>query len=143
MTSWIRIYINVVIVSWCLWTGSLMIISLLIFSHHEKCCYLIYKGIKRADLEVTLWRQRSRHRHDKYFFSIIWDELFISEVKLKLCLIFQNFQNDRHFELTTNFFTGSDTGSWISQKDSHYRYSNIKIWPIWWPGDVIHDVMHN
>ena len=24
------------------------------------------------------------------FFGIIWDDLFISEVKLKLCLIFQN-----------------------------------------------------
>ena len=45
------------------------------------------------------------------FFGIIWDDLFISEVKLKLCLIFQNFQNGRHFELATNFFTGSCTGS--------------------------------
>ena len=26
----------------------------------------------------------------KYFFGIIWEDLFISEVKLKLCLIFQN-----------------------------------------------------
>ena len=45
------------------------------------------------------------------FFDIIWDDLFISEVKLKLCLIFQNFQNGRHFELATNFFIGSYTGS--------------------------------
>ena len=37
------------------------------------------------------------------FYGIIWDDLFISEVKLKLCLIFQNFQNGRHFELATNF----------------------------------------
>ena len=29
--------------------------------------------------------------------------MMISEVKLKLCLIFQNFQNGRHFELATNF----------------------------------------
>ena len=49
-------------------------------------------------------------------FGIIWDDLFISEIKLKLCLIFQN---GRHFELATNFFTGSYTGSWIYQKDSH------------------------
>ena len=34
MTSWIRIYINVVIVSWYLYTGSLMMTSLLIFSYH-------------------------------------------------------------------------------------------------------------
>ena len=38
------------------------------------------------------------------FFGIIWDDLFISEVKLKLCSIFQNFQNGSYFELATNFF---------------------------------------
>ena len=53
------------------------------------------------------------------FYGTIWDDLFISEVILKLCLIFKNFQNDRHFELATNFFSGSDTRSWIYQKDSH------------------------
>ena len=39
------------------------------------------------------------------FYGIIWDDLFISEVKLKLCLIFKNFQNGRHFELATIFFS--------------------------------------
>ena len=38
------------------------------------------------------------------FLGIIWYDLLISEVKLKLCLIFQNFQNGRHFELATIFF---------------------------------------
>ena len=61
----------------------------------------------------------------KYFFCIIWDDLFISEVKLKLCLIFQNFQNGRHFELATKFFTGSYTGSWIYQKDSHEHFKFV------------------
>ena len=46
------------------------------------------------------------------FFGTIWDDLFISEVKLKLCLIFRNLKNGRHFELATNFFTGSYTVSW-------------------------------
>ena len=32
-----------------------------------------------------------RHHHENTFFGIIWDDLFISEVKLKLYLIFQNF----------------------------------------------------
>ena len=36
--------------------------------------------------------------------GIIWDDIFISEVKLKLRFIFQNFENGRHFELATNFF---------------------------------------
>ena len=44
-------------------------------------------------------------------YGIIWDDLFISEVKLKLCLIFQNFQSGRHFELVTNFLSESDTRS--------------------------------
>ena len=35
----------------------------------------------------------------------------ISEVKLNLCLKLQNVQNGRHFEVTRNFFTGSNTGS--------------------------------
>ena len=51
-------------------------------------------------------------------FCIIWDDLFIFEVKLKLCLLYKNVQNGRHFELATSVFTGSDTGGWIYQKDS-------------------------
>ena len=39
----------------------------------------------------------------KKCFGIIWDVSFISEVKLKLCLIFQNFENGLRFELATNF----------------------------------------
>ena len=61
------------------------------------------------------------------FGGIIWDDLFISEVKLKLCLKFQNFQNGRHFELATNFFTGSYTGSWIYQKDSHEHFRHFEL----------------
>ena len=89
------------------------------------------------------------------FFGICWDEIFITEVKLKLCLIFQNFQNGRHFELATNFFTGS----WIYQKDSHEHFRHFELlidaviqilteiyqfknWPILWPGDVINNVMN-
>ena len=53
------------------------------------------------------------------FYGIIWDNLFISEVKLKLCLIFKN---GRHYELTINFFSGSDTWSWIYQKHNHYHF---------------------
>ena len=66
-----------------------------------------------------MWRHRWRHHHENIFSCIIWDDLFISDVKLKLCLIFWHFQNGRHFELTTKFFTGSDTGSWICYKDNH------------------------
>ena len=100
----------------------------------------------------------------KYFFCIIWDDLFISDVKLKLCLIFQNFQNGRYFELATNFFTGSYTGSWIDQKDSHehfrhfellidalaqiltdiYHFQNLTYFVTWWRHRWRHEcVKHN
>ena len=51
--------------------------------------------------------------------KIIWDDLFMSNVILKMCLIFWHFQNGRHFEVATKFFTGSETGIWICYKDSH------------------------
>ena len=49
---------------------------------------LLNMNIER-NFEATLWRHRWRHHHKKTFFDIIWDDLFISEVRLKLCLIFQ------------------------------------------------------
>ena len=38
------------------------------------------------------------------YFGIIWDVFFISKAKLQLYLIFQNFQNGRHFQVAKNFF---------------------------------------
>ena len=67
------------------------------------------------NFEATLWRHWWRHHHKKLFCGIIWDDLFISEVRLKLCLIFKKIQNGRHFELPTNFFIESYTGSWIPE----------------------------
>ena len=65
--------------------------------------------------------------YENTFFGIILNDLFISEVKLKLCLIFQNFQNGHYFELATNFLTGSYTGSWIYQKDSHEYFRHFEL----------------
>ena len=102
-----------------------------------------------ADFEATLWRHRW-----KYFFGIIWDDLFIYEVKMKLRFIFKNFQNSRHFKVATHFFTGSNTGSCIYQQDSHehFRYFELLIDALaeilmdisqftLWPADVIDNVM--
>ena len=61
------------------------------------------------------------------FFDIIWDDLVISEIKFKLCLIFQHFQNGHHFELAKNFFTGSYTGSWTCQKDGHSHFQHFEL----------------
>ena len=38
------------------------------------------------NFQVTLWHHQWRHRHEKYFSGIIWDNLFISDVNLKLWL---------------------------------------------------------
>ena len=46
-------------------------------------------------------------------------QLFISEVKLKLCSLLNIFQNGHHFEVAINFVTRSNTGNWIYQQDSH------------------------
>ena len=97
-------------------------------------------------------------------FGIISDNPFISGVKLKLCLIFQNFQNGHYFELATNLFTGSYTGSWIDQKHSHkhfrhfedlidalaqilteiYQFQNLTYFVTWWRHRWRHEcVKHN
>ena len=76
----------------------LKMISLFLFSYHQKCYFSFIKNI-----EVTLWRHRWRNHHDEYFSCIIWDDLSISDVKLKLCVTFWHFQNGRLFEVTANF----------------------------------------
>ena len=72
-------------------------------------CLLDNKKLKKKKKNSNSNSKKKKKKKEKYSLGIIWDDLFISEVKLKLCLIFQNFQNGRHFELATNFFTGSDT----------------------------------
>ena len=95
MTPWIRVYKNVIVISWYLCTGSLIIISLLVF--YLKMLFHFQMNIEGRLLSPP-WRHRWRHHYEKYF---LWHNLFISEVTLKLCLIFQDFQNGRHFELAT------------------------------------------
>ena len=87
-----------------------------------------------------------------------WDDLFISKVNLKLCLMFLNFLNGRHFVLATFSlevipeveYTRQiaisiyDIFSFWSTLELKYwrRYINLKIWPNLWPGDVINHVMN-
>ena len=72
------------------------------FSYHEKCYISLIKEY-RGPFKAIMWRHRWRHRHGKYFIAIIWDDLFISKVKTKLCLSFKIFQNGRQIEIATNF----------------------------------------
>ena len=75
-----------------------------LFSYHEKCRYLIHKGINKADFDVTLWRHRWRHHHKKYFFLHNLGRSFHIWGQIEALFNISNFQNGRHFELTTNFF---------------------------------------
>ena len=45
-----------------------------------------------GNFKVTLWCHWWCHYHEKYFLGIIWDELLIYEVKLKVCLMFKIFK---------------------------------------------------
>ena len=75
-----------------------------------------------------------------------------------------NISNGRYFELATNFFTGSYTGNWIDQKDSHehfrhfeplidalaqiltdiYHFQNLTYFVTWWRHRWRHEcVKHN
>ena len=51
------------------------------------------------------------------YHGIIWDDLIISDLKLKLCLFFYIFT--MAILGRDNLFTGSDTISWMYQQDSH------------------------
>ena len=97
------------------------------FGYHEKCYFSFIMGYTEKNLRspsdvivdvITM----------KILFSCtIWGHLFISDVKLKLCLTFWHFQNGRHFEVATNFFTGSDTRMWICYKDSHEHLWHFEL----------------
>ena len=41
----------------------------------------------------------------KYFFWVIWDDLYISDYKMNLSEFFRNFQNARHVEFQVSILT--------------------------------------
>ena len=63
-----HLYINVVIISWYLCPGCLMMIYSPCFRYHDKCCYFIHKGILGADFWATRWRHWWRHHCEKILF---------------------------------------------------------------------------
>ena len=59
----------------------------------------------------------------KFFFGIIWDDLIIWEVRLKLCLIFNFFLKWPPFwARDKRFLPKFHNGSWIYQNDSHEHF---------------------
>ena len=95
---------------------------------------------------------------EKTFSCIIWDDRFISDVKLKLCIIIWRLQNDRYFAVATNFSQEGipevkydstkamgicDILSFWSMLLLKYwqSYCNWEFWPILGPDDV-NDVIY-
>ena len=124
MISSILFYIAIITISWYIYTLSLIRDFCSFFSYHEKCfLFHLQKNIEGL-FKVNFWRHQLRHHYEILSYGLIWDDLFIPDVKLKLCLTFWHFQNGRHFGVATKFlFTKSDTGCWICQQDSHLRLS--------------------
>ena len=94
-------------------------------------------------MKKLFWHNLGRSIH-------IWSEI-------EAVFNISEFQNGRHFEIATTFFTGNYTGNWIYKKIAmsisnilsywstlkYWRRNiNFKIWPTLWYGDVINDVMN-
>ena len=79
---------------------------------------LLNMNIER-NFESTLWRHRWRHHHKKNFFLHNLRRYFHIWGQIETVFNISNFENGRHFELATNLFTESYSGSWIYQKDSY------------------------
>ena len=91
-----------------------------------KMLSFIYKGIYRADFEATLWRHRWRHLHENTFLHNL-GRLFHIWGQIEAVFNISKFSKCRNFELATNFFTESYTGSWIYQKDSHEHFRHFEL----------------
>ena len=63
----------------------------------------------------------------KYFSCIIWDDLSISDGKLKLQWIFQKFSKWRNFRAGANFFVESVTGSWTHHQKSQEHALHFEL----------------
>ena len=94
-------------------------------------CSVITKKVHfsfiRDDFEVFLWRHRWRHHHENIFSCTIWNDLSISDVKLKLHWIFKKNSKWRNFRAGANFFVGSVTGSWAPYQESQEHALHFEL----------------
>ena len=89
---------------WYICTPSLIMIPFFVFQLWRKMLiFYLYMNIEGRlwDHPVTSWMTSSPWKNT--FSCIIWDDLFISDIKLKLHVIFWHFQNGRYFYVTANF----------------------------------------
>ena len=112
-----------------IYTLSLKMISLFVLQLSRKMCgFLSFIKEYRETYLRSLCDVIDNVITIKNIFScIIWDDLSISVVNLKLCVIFWHFQNGRYFEVATKFFTRNDTGIWICYKNIHEHLWHFEL----------------
>ena len=106
MTPWIRVYINVIVISWYLRTGGLIMISLLVF--YIKFLFHFQRNIEGRILSPPVTSSVT---------SSSWKILFMAQsfhIWGRIEAVF----NISRFSIwppcwARDFFSGSDTGSWI------------------------------
>ena len=85
VVSSILIYISIITIRWCICPlNQPMNDDIFLLCQLQRTLFLFHlRGIYREDFEVALWRHRWRHHHNCFF---------ISDVKSKLCSIFDIFK---------------------------------------------------
>ena len=96
------------------------VIICLLFLKESKLMNEVKIELEIADFPifaVTLWCHHWRNQDDKIYRKFAYG-LSISDVKLKLCWIFQNFENWWNFNVLANIFVGNVTRSLVYYPDS-------------------------
>ena len=164
MTSWIYIYIIIVIMSWFICTGSLMMIYLLLVSLSWK---MLLFHLQR-NIEGRLWghpvTSSMTSSSRKSFFGHNLGRSFDIWGQIEAVFNISKFSKWPPFWARDKLFTGSYTGSWIYQKNRHehfrhfellidalaqilpeiYRFQNFTYFLSWWRHRWRHEcVKHN
>ena len=109
------------------------------------------------NFEASRWCHRWRHHHKKTFFLHNLRRSYHIWGQVEAVFNISKFSKWPPFLARQTFFTGSHTGGWIYQNDSHEHFRHFKllidavtqilteicqfqICPVLWPGDVINDV---
>ena len=111
-----------VIILWYLCTGSLMMMPQFVFGYHEKCSYFMYKGVYRADLQRPPCDVTDDVIPVKNTFLYNLGRSFHIWGQIEAVFDVSKFSKWPPFWGRDKLFTGSNTGSWIYQQDSHERF---------------------
>ena len=126
-----------------------------LLTRHCPCNLLPEPSSPKHEYREKLWGQPWRHRWRHHHIKLYWHNLgrsFHIWGQIEAVFNISNFFKMAAILSPTNFFTGSYTGSWIYQKDSHehfrhfeilidavtqilteiYQFQNLTYFVIWW-----------